>query len=355
MYRVIPYQQQYFDQVVSLLAAFWRINRELAARYFRWKYLDNPWADKVYISLLLDKDVAIGMRGAYLMPLCIGGDSERICSFFGDSFIDEARRGGNSFSRLNDQLFGMLAGDGIDIALNTTASPGVRLFSLRSGWQETDPVMTMSYRESRPENLGNSFSQVDGILDKWQREGEGWLHYTNKVYVDGLAQLASDLRRNSRIHVLKSESYLRWRFANPMGQYRFLYYFSAEGDSNLTSNRGGVGELLAFVVLAVDKVPMLTSSWIADWGARDERALRKVLELLLKINPFARLTMMHQPAGQTMNETFSGLGFEKDQVSADERLTILSRTLGTNTDSALKQSLTVLDHWTLAALNLDSV
>ena len=65
-YRVVRYSPELRDRFIDLGCRIWGRDREQSARYFEWKYLDNPYAgDTPDIYLVLAGDVIVGSRGFY--------------------------------------------------------------------------------------------------------------------------------------------------------------------------------------------------------------------------------------------------------------------------------------------------
>ena len=71
-YQFINYQPGYKTQILHLLSALWGEDLKLNSAYFDWKYLKNPYADKVRINLALYDEKVVGIRGYYAMCWRVG-------------------------------------------------------------------------------------------------------------------------------------------------------------------------------------------------------------------------------------------------------------------------------------------
>ena len=354
---ITSYNASFREEVVKLLAEFWNIDTELADKFFQWKYLDNPWAQRPYIAVLLAGEKIVGMRGAYVLPLRLPSrEDQMLAGFFGDSLILEDYRGHGHFHQLTEELMDVLHGDGIQIALNTSATEPVHKTSIKHGWISTDNYEVLSLKRDDPDQNQPLISQLEDILDCIQPDGAGLLHFTNKIYLKPILELVNRTQSDQDVQIHNDETYLRWRFTNPTQQYRFIYLFegTAENADEILSQ-----PLLGFLVIATNLQSIIKSGWIADWRCENASCLSSMLSLIRDINPYYELAVLSPENNSSFLQVFQDNEFVPQAQPSFPVRTLVRMTENTTTPQEETRSL--LDQlrsktmWRHSAINLDSV
>ena len=109
-----------------------------------------------------------------------------------------------------------------------------------------------------------------------------------------MAALVAGMEREGRLRHDKSSAYFRWRFANPLSTYRFLYW----------------GELEGYLVLQASKKWDSTLVEVVDWEASNMRILAELLQAAIAMSRLRRLTMTTLRFEPQMADLLHSLGFE---------------------------------------------
>ena len=64
-YEIVSYHSAHKGQVAALQSYLWTRDASLAARYFEWKYEENPYLKEPLIYLAFQGSELVGMRGFY--------------------------------------------------------------------------------------------------------------------------------------------------------------------------------------------------------------------------------------------------------------------------------------------------
>ncbi len=78
-YEIVSYHSAHKGQVAELQSHLWTRDASLAARYFEWKYEENPYLKKPLIYLAFQGSELVGMRGFYGAQWELGRPRE-VCS-----------------------------------------------------------------------------------------------------------------------------------------------------------------------------------------------------------------------------------------------------------------------------------
>ena len=90
-YKIVPYNPEFLDGVVKLMKDLWgrSIGERLA--YLKWKYHDNPYADKPLSIITLHGKKVVGCRGYCAVPWQVNG-SGVAALMVGDTLVERSHR-----------------------------------------------------------------------------------------------------------------------------------------------------------------------------------------------------------------------------------------------------------------------
>ena len=277
-YEIRPYTESFRDQILELQTHHWGANAERNAAYLQWKYYENPYIEEPCITLALQEDRVVGMRGMYGACWQAGEPAESFvgpCA--GDVVIHPTHRGHGLFDRMMQCAEAELARRGYRYAFNLSSSATTYINCLKLGW----------------EGIG-SLGHVKRAARKRKRIAAVWGSLWSAPAADtprpeAMAQLVRHSTRHGRIRHVRDAAYLSWRFRNPFSRYRFL--FEPEAPS---------ADLHGFLVLQhpVDEPSTLH---IVDWEADDPGIFAGLLERAIRSKHQRRL------------ETWSGCASPADQ------------------------------------------
>ena len=139
----------------------------------------------------------------------------------------------------------------IDYVFNFSGSPITVISSLASGWRSIGAVDPLYHRSrmaklmdsmasipfvwrfaSAVQSLSRSqsypFHRIDELLETTLTARGVQLRISRQPEPENMAWLVRSIAHDGRIRLARDSAYLRWRFENPLQDYRFFY---SEGDS----------------------------------------------------------------------------------------------------------------------------
>ena len=279
-----------------LLGLLWTPDARLNARHADWKYWSNPSeGTRVYVARSGGEIVAMrGFTGAsYVTDQSVAAPRVLVT---GDLVIAPGFRGRGVFTALMDTALSDFEREGRDLLFNFSANPAVRLGSLAAGWGSTGPVLrlrrgvALSARAGRnparekavrlARRLEKSVTPLGsavrglmrwtpfGTIDESRADSSGVVA-SSDPRPSAMAALLRSIEQDGRIHLLRDETHLRWRFQSPLSMYRFFYL-------------GGT-ELEAYAVVQARHYPMRGKVVrLADWAGTSVEARARVLRSAMK-------------------------------------------------------------------------
>jgi hypothetical protein len=234
-YTISKYTPALRDQILLLQTQLWSPDFSTNSNYLEWKYERNPYNESPNIIVAICEDQVVGMRGLYggRWRTNHGKDIDIFCA--GDTVISQEHR--NS---------GLLAGlirsaiPASDTPYICSLSTGYLTFlnSLALGWRCAGFLETMyrgpsiPQRPSFPEKrLFTSSEDSEHPFYKLDRcyRSEKNISLERTPDPAAMAELVKEIGADGRITHCRDEAYFRWRFQNPLSNYRFL----SKGSSKL--------------------------------------------------------------------------------------------------------------------------
>lgn len=312
--EIVRYRSEHRESVAQLQTALWGPDLGRNARYFEWKYEQNPWAVEPRIYLALRSGSVVGMRGFYESRWEVGTPRRVVSIPLAD---DLAIRPGDRNSGLVTQIMRTaltdLADSGSEYVFSLSAGLLTTLGSLALGWKSAAkyaPVTRyereLAWRAQIRHRLGRTpllwrLSRSPMLrsgaerapfrrLDAGRPSAPG-LVIGKQPWSEAMARLVADLGHDGRLRHVRDREYLDWRFANPMHEYRFLY----------APGRDGLDGYLVLRSRVMGAFPDLRVC-IADLEGRSARIRADLLAAATKMGHFAELmawTSTLQPAERT--------------------------------------------------------
>jgi GNAT superfamily N-acetyltransferase len=285
-YEVVPYRPELLEQLIALYNDVFRRSQRECRDYLHWKYWRNPYIDEPLLFLALDgSGSVVGMRGFY--GTCWQVGDQRVVIPCADDFaIAAAERNKGLMTVIMRSALESLARRGFAYTMNASGTELTVLQSLAMGWKSigpTEPVARMTpvervrramVRAARRTLLRRfmrgSIGNPSGSFAKLDRHVTGSAARERNVVVESsprpeaMAELVRSSVDDGRIRHVRDADFFRWRFGNPMREYRFLYF---ERD----------GALEGFVAVAGYTRSNLQFN-IVDIEARNDSVLAELVE-----------------------------------------------------------------------------
>jgi GNAT superfamily N-acetyltransferase len=303
-YRLVPYDPAFKEQIAELQRHLWHGGRALNTAYFEWKYEQNPYLGDPLVYLALDGRRVVGMRGMFGSRWEAGRPAESfLVPAADDLVIDPDHRGRGLFAQIMQAAFADLSRLGFQYAVSLSPGPATLASSLASGWQSLGPMHVVR-REVPPGPAGRRLraelarhrllrrgvrrvARVAGTdrrmfarLDARQRSGAraGWpgVSVSLTPRVEAMAGLVRRLGHDGRLRHVRDQTYLDWRFRNPLHEYRFLYL---DGE-----------RLEGYMVLQRYRLHAGRGVNIVDWEATELSGRADLLGAAIDWGQFSRLS-----------------------------------------------------------------
>lgn len=92
-YEIARYRPEHFEGVLTVLAGLWPWERELAASFFRWRHVENPYVDAPLGIVALHAGQVVGFRGYFALAYSPGaGHADIVVLHPCDTVVDPAHR-----------------------------------------------------------------------------------------------------------------------------------------------------------------------------------------------------------------------------------------------------------------------
>lgn len=324
-YDIVRYRPELRPGILALLPHLVCPDAAINDAWFAWKHERNPYVEApvVYVALA-DGEVA-GMRafqGARWQIDGFGGTADWPCAC--DFVVAPAHRGNKLFRQIMDVALAELAAAGTTTVLNWSASPVTFGVSRRAGWRLAVPyapwrkdtvratlvrrfgarlrrVPLLWRAEERLAGmlLGRGFRAFDAAVSG-QAGAAGDITVAREPRPEAMAALATRTAGPGVAHV-RDAAYYRWRFGNPLSEYRFVF-------------KGG-DDLAAFLVLRVARRDACADLAVVDWAATDATQLQDLLARVAAAGGYDSLTAWSAAFGEGVRSHLRGLGFHSFDAS----------------------------------------
>ena len=327
-YKVLRYHPEFKNQIIDLQSHLWSPDKRLNSNYLEWKYNNNPYIEKPIIYLVLYDNRVVGMRGMYGAKWQFGQQYQTsIVPCAGDLVIHPDHRNRGLFTYLMSVAMDDLSQCGHKYVFNLSASPKTLISSLGIGWHSIGSLQTMywlseSYNQwnypskrfflSSDEN-DHPFHSLDRNNSKDLSEVSQNVSIDCSPKPEEMAELLDRINNNDRIKHVRDQQYFKWRFQNPLSQYRFLYW----NDTRLE------GYIVLQTSVYTDNICWIS---IVDIEASSEIVLRDLLNSAINFGKFGFITIWTSTLKEDINSLLIKTGFKilKKKIGvADARPTVL--------------------------------
>ncbi len=339
-YEIVKYSSEYKPQVVALQAQLWGANVDNNIAYFEWKYEQNPFAQEVPAIIALHQGNVVAFRGFFPQKWCAEDGAVMKAFSPADLVVDEAHRRRGLFGAMTKASFEIYEDSNIrffvNLSSNEKSSPGY----LKFGWKplmERRYLVRYSWRGSvlrlihhalrliAPKSLWSFLKRIKAARSSGRvasaespvassdvvARADTVFEYGEYQVVDSVEYKFDEIELfckglgDGRIAHLHSRDYMKWRFQSPRHNYQFIYLYKAE-------------VLCGYLILA-RSFGGGRSGHVVDYGVTDEKAFRKLIDVMLKKYKFEVLQWTAY-GGVQMYAPLSQAGFK-----AKQQLSILIR------------------------------
>src|SRR5262249_5438208 len=171
-YRIVRYTPEFRERLLELGGELWSQDRETSARYFAWKYVENPWAGAtpdVYLALAGNE--IVGTRGFYGSRWESGGEAVTL-PVADDFYIAPAHRNRGLATRLMREALHDLSNREACV-LNLSGSLVTVIGSLAMGWKSSGALEPIGY--GRPSRRRRFRDYLGKVRFFWRWSESRWL------------------------------------------------------------------------------------------------------------------------------------------------------------------------------------
>jgi len=250
-YEIVRYEPEHRELVVELQRELWSSDVALNRRFLEWKYERNPCSRDAPIFLALHGGKAVGMRGFVGARWEAGTPSQVFPVLLaGDTLVSEPHRNRGLVTRIMRRALADLDATGAGHLLSIAPSR-VNVFGLLTlGWKSIGMLRPVG----RSTGLAAGRRRLRGAVARlpflWRYRDARWLyarderrpfrhldaarHDKSPIAIEdqprpaAMSDLVQRLGHDGRIRQVRDETYFRWRFENPLAEFRFLYWEEAE-------------------------------------------------------------------------------------------------------------------------------
>ena len=348
--ELVRYTPDHRRDVAQLQTRLWSPDPALNERYLQWKYERNPYGGEPEIFLAYEHGEIVGMRGFYASCWIVDGLPTPTRLLVADDFVlREDKRNTGLMSGIMGTACAALREGGHEFVLNLSGGPVTVLSSLAMGWRSAGNLRPVGRRSRmRALRVGferrlaraplvwrlvaggtarEPFARLDALGDVRVRQRGVDIRMQATAPAARMAELSRRIRHGGRIRHVHDETFLAWRFANPLHQYRYL----CAGEESLAG---------VLVVKGTSRDPRVS---IVHLEALDERTALALLDAAIRYGGFAELATWSAALDRVLALDLQQLGFRPIGGAAHGCPCVLVR----STDDAK-----LGDDWTLAGVRL---
>jgi GNAT superfamily N-acetyltransferase len=308
-YEIRHYTRDLEAQVLDCLSYHLGNHTQQNLAYFRWKYQENPYAERPLGIVALFRDRVVGFRGYFATRWAISGTS--------GSFV--ALSPGDTCVRPDHRRMGLSVAMGrrgmaeyestYRVFLNTSAGansvPGYQRMGFAPLAEKCEVLSFSRWELFWNTLLARAVSRSDPYARRRVegRFGDVWVEPAPRP--SQMASVACRARDGApRIALVQDEVFYRWRFGNPNSRY--LYYYLTQG-----------ADLVGFTVILVRADAVI--GMVMDYGETIPGAVQSILRFVVRKGHFGILKAAgYSPLGGVLTDP-RGLGFHLTQPPEVDR------------------------------------
>lgn len=348
---IVPYEPGLAEKIARLHAIISTPSPQINAAYLDWKYDQNPYLRERHFFVALRGDEVVAMRGFYGTQW-EGGGAVHTVPCGGDFIIAPEYRHIGLFSAMARFAEQELTRAGFPLVFSLSAIPVTRLGLLALGWEAVAKLGEL-YRESSAsmalrsakESLKTTIGEIEGLrrirravgqangralgqrrlnlasafvrFDKAAGEtSSSVIVVETTARAREMALLISSLPYDGRLRQRRDTVYFKWRYGNPLSDYRFLY--------------AGEKALEGYLVLGAARYGRRRQVSIVDWEGSTKEVKRQLLERVITLGDFSVIGSCMFGLDTEKRQILSELGFREAAGGGGDRagMSILAKVLG---------------------------
>ncbi len=330
-YEIIKYNPSLKEEVLKLHTHSWSSDLSLNVAYLEWKYERNPYLKEPIIFLATSEGKVVGMRGAFATKWQMGKAGQTFLALYVDDLvIDPEHRNGGLFREIMTALLSYMSETGFDYALNLSAGPVTMLSSMAMGWKSVGSMGPLVLKNVSPAAIAiTNLREIFGKTPLLWRFKESRLLYSRKEHrpffkldclkpgeqiavekhpqPEAMADLVTRINYDGRLRQVRDVEYFKWRFQNPMWDYRFVFF------------RKGA-RLLGYLVLHADPLHLSGGKIVlVDWEAESLDIKSQLLQVVVHRGQFLELFSWSATLPLAEKALLREFGFVPTEQSGEEK------------------------------------
>jgi len=324
MHEIVRYDPGLKEQIARLQRHLWSDDVRLNRAYFEWKYEENPFIKVPLLHLALSAGRVIGMRGMFGSCWEVGSSPRRVLVPCADDFVVEAEHRNHGIggaimraavedTALSDYeyAFSLSAGP-VTLAASLVAGwravgsmrparrtsaqalflnrVAARLRTAPALWRYANPLVRAHYR-----GVGRPFGALDHRARRTSGLSSSAVRVEASPRVDAMADVVAELGHDGRLRHARDETYLVWRYRDPLHEYRFLVQ--------------GADRLRGYLVLQAHRTEPERGIRIVDWEATTLEIRMDLLRAALEWGRFPELIVWTATLPSETDGPLAALGF----------------------------------------------
>ena len=324
MHEIVRYDPGLKEQIARLQRHLWSADVRLNTAYFEWKYEENPFIKVPLLHLALSAGRVIGMRGMFGSCWEVGSPSRRVLVPCADDFVidPEHRNHGVSWAIMRAAVEDAALSD-YEYAFSLSAGPVTLAASIVAGWRAVGsmrPARRTSagarfvnriaarlrkapvlWRYANPlvrahhRGVGGPFRALDRRARRTGGRSSAAVRVEAAPRADAMADVVARLGHDGRLRHVRDETYLRWRYRDPLHEYRFLVQ--------------GADRLRGYLVLQAHRAEPERGIRIVDWEATTPEIRMDLLRAALEWGRFPELIVWSATLPSETDGPLTALGF----------------------------------------------
>jgi len=315
-YRTVIYEPEHREGVLDLQRNLWSPDLAKNDRYLAWKYERNPFSpDAPLVSLVLEGHSVVAMHGAFDFPF-VGPEGRPVGGLWtGDLVVDPEHRRRGLAQEAHRALRQAARDRGLRCLLNASSGRLSRDLYLSGGWKSVGEFSPLQCAARSGSTDRARLSDVDRRVREGANPPGSQVTVSDQARPEAMAVLSASARDTRRIGIRKDPAYFRWRFANPLCDYRFFYHGPSDGQNGPTDGR----PLTGYAVLHAHGPEHDTGLHIVDWDAATPSAREALLDAILRARGDAQITTWSEHPDSPFLEILEDRGFHALPVAAESK------------------------------------
>jgi hypothetical protein len=339
--QIVHYQPRYHAEVCELQKGLWSPSAKINAAYLEWKHLCNPYLREPLVYLAVFGGRVVGMRGYFGTKWQFGAPRQTLvvpCA--GDTIVAPELRNRGLLARIIGTSHQDMAAKGYRYVFSLSAGPATLFGQLMQGWRSIGSLQSL--RLARPEKrpaprLHDVLRRSPWLVSVYRRirgRDQEWLAAAAEAPIprlDGfdarverrrridahvvveraprpaaMADLIGRIGDDERLRHVRDEQYFAWRFQNPRGGYRFLFWEDA----------GLEGYLVVHACYYAGDSRLR----IVDWEGASPRVCEGLMQALVQLADPDQFLIWSATLGDDKRHFLEEAGFRRVEESATREM-----------------------------------